>query len=998
MSLRRAALASLLAVMLTGLAAAPAVADPVPPTTTPPTTTPPTTTPPTNTPPTTTPPTTTPPTTTPPTTTPPTVPAPPSTEPPPVLIEEPFVEGEVIVKYATAADPADRSEARAAVGAVDAAPISDLAPRTEVLKLDGSKSVAQAVATLRADPDVRIAEPNYILTPTATSNDPVYTSGGLWGMYGNATTPANQFGSQAGEAWAAGHVGSSSVYVVVIDEGIDVSHPDLAGNVWTNPFDPVDGVDNDGNGFIDDVNGWDFYNDDRTVYDAGGDAHGTHVSGTIGGVGGNGIGVAGVNWDVTLISAKFLGSGGGSTSDAVRAIDYATQLKLRHGLNIVATSNSWGGGGASQALLDAINRGGDAGILFIAAAGNSSSNNDVTANYPSNYECTRTAAGATRGWDCVIAVAAIDSAGARASFSSYGATRVDLGAPGVGVQSTTPGNTYASYNGTSMATPHVSGAAALCASMNPAMTAPQIRAAILSTAAPTASLDGITATGGRLDVGALVGACRPATAPVAGAPSGLGATALSDSRIRLDWTDGTTGESYHEVQRAGVVGGSCGAYSSVATVGPDTTSTTVEGLTPSTEFCFRVRAGNAYGTGSTTAWTDPARATTPAPPPLHVCAATTFAWIDPAAAIALNLTDDSTVLMNLGFTAPFLGSPFTQVYVGSNGILGFGTPVSAYQNEAIPSANAPNSYAAPWWDDLDPGVGGRVSRMTIGTAGARQFVVTWENVPFYGAAGSGVTFQAVITEGVDGVVFQYLDTVGTSTAHNGGASATIGTENADGTRGTQFSYNRASVTDGSAVRCAMPNTVAPLTVSTASLPAATTGTAYTATLTATGGTTPYTWSITSGTLPAGLTLAGSGTITGTPTTATTANLTVRATDPDGRTATKALTLTVSTPILQIAQVTVTPGRSGTQSFATARIRVVDGKGAPVAGAQTGGQWTVPGFATSSSNAKTGADGWATVRSRNYANARGRTITFCAVGATRTGYTKATTSTCASAVL
>jgi hypothetical protein len=185
MSLPRAALASLLAVMLTGLAAAPAVADPVPPTTTPPTTTPPTTTPPTTTPPTTTPPTTTPPTTTPPTTTPPTAPAPPSTEPPPVLIEEPFVEGEVIVKYATSADTTDRSEARAAVGAVDAAPISDLAPRTEVLKLDGSKSVAQAVATLRADPDVRIAEPNYIVTPTATSNDPSYTSGSLWGMYGH---------------------------------------------------------------------------------------------------------------------------------------------------------------------------------------------------------------------------------------------------------------------------------------------------------------------------------------------------------------------------------------------------------------------------------------------------------------------------------------------------------------------------------------------------------------------------------------------------------------------------------------------------------------------------------------------------------------------------------------------------------------------------------------------------------------------------------------------
>ncbi|MFO1536845.1 MAG: S8 family serine peptidase [Actinomycetota bacterium] len=913
-----------------------------------------------------------------------------------MLIEEPFVEGEVIVKYAASASTTDRSEARAAVGAVDAAPISDLAPRTEVLKLDGSKSVAQAVATLRDDPDVRIAEPNYILTPTAVSNDPTYTSGGLWGMYGDATSPVNQYGSHAGEAWAAGYVGSSNVYVVVIDEGIDVSHPDLVGNIWTNPFDPIDGIDNDGNGFIDDVNGWDFVNNDRSVYDAGGDAHGTHVSGTIGGVGGNGIGVAGVNWDVTLISAKFLGSGGGSTADAVRAIDYATQLKVRHGLNIVATSNSWGGGGFSQALLDAINRGGDAGILFIAAAGNSNSNNDATNNYPSNYECTRTAAGAARGWDCMIAVAATTSSGAKASFSSYGATRVDLGAPGEGITSTTPGNTYSSYSGTSMATPHVSGAAALCASANPAMTASQIRAAILSTAAPTPSLAGITATGARLDVGALMGACRPATAPVSGAPTGLGATALSDSRVRLTWTDGTTGESYQEVQRAEVTSGTCGTFATVATVGADTTSTTVEGLAASTEHCFRIRAGNAYGTGSTTAWTAVARATTLEPPPLHVCAATTYAWIDPATATAMNLSDDSTALMSLGFTTQFLGSSFTQVYVGSNGILGFGTPVSAYLNEPIPSTTGPNNYAAPWWDDLDPGAGGRVSRMTIGTAGSRQFVVTWQDVPFYGAAGSGITFQAVITEGVDGVLFQYLDVVGSSAAHDGGAGATIGTENADGTRGTQFSYNRTSVTNGSAVRCALPSTTPP-TISTTTLPAGTTGTAYSATLAATGGATPYTWSLASGTLPAGLTLAGSGTITGTPTTTGTANLTVRVTDATSATTTKALSITVAAPTMQIASVTLTTGRSGTQSFATARVLVVDGKGAPVANAKVSGQWSLERGSATSRTATTGANGWASLRSPNYANATGKTVSFCVLGATRSGYTARIATSCASAI-
>ena len=210
------------------------------------------------------------------------------------------------------------------------------------------------------------------------------------------------------------------------------------------------------------------------------------------------------------------------------------------------SSNSWGGGGFSQGLLDAINRGGDAGILFVAAAGNSNANNDAGSYYPANYQCTTTAAGAPRGWDCMLTVAAIDSTGAKASFSSYGATMVDLGAPGVGVNSTLPGNTYGAYSGTSMATPHVSGAVALCASMNPSMTAFEIRSAILASTAQTASLAGITVTGGRLDVGAMASSCTTATQPVQGGPTNLTATTLSPTAIRVDWTDATSYESYQD--------------------------------------------------------------------------------------------------------------------------------------------------------------------------------------------------------------------------------------------------------------------------------------------------------------------------------------------------------------------------------------------------------------------------------------------------------------------
>jgi subtilisin family serine protease len=166
---------------------------------------------------------------------------------------------------------------------------------------------------------VEFAEPNWNYTHQAVANDPYYTNGSLWGMYGD-TSPlkTNQYGSQADEAWAAGHTGSATVYVGVIDEGIQFAHPDLFANRWENPWDPADGVDNDGHGYVDDTNGWDFYRNDKTVYDGGKsgnqDKHGTHVTGTIAAVGGNGIGVAGVNWLVTYISGKFLGPGGGTTA------------------------------------------------------------------------------------------------------------------------------------------------------------------------------------------------------------------------------------------------------------------------------------------------------------------------------------------------------------------------------------------------------------------------------------------------------------------------------------------------------------------------------------------------------------------------------------------------------------------------------------------------------------------------------------------------------------
>ncbi len=352
----------------------------------------------------------------------------------------------------------------------------------------------EAISKAKGLPEIEYAEPNYIYQHVAVSNDLYYTNGSLWGMYGDASPlKTNQYGSQAGEAWAAGHTGSTSVYIGIIDEGYMYTHADLAANAGKNPGETAgNGVDDDHNGYIDDVYGWDFDGNNNTVYDGTIDDHGTHVAGTIGGVGGNGIGVAGVCWNVKLLSGKFLGRRGGTTANAIKAADYFTGLKLA-GLNIVATNNSWGGGGFSQLLQDAIERANTAGVLFIAAAGNDGLNTESATSYPSGYPNAN-----------IIAVASITSTGTLSSFSNYAATKVDIGAPGSAIYSTLPGknNTsiYGSYSGTSMATPHVTGAAALYASTHPGETAAQIKAAIMGSAVPTASLSGKCVTGGRLNV------------------------------------------------------------------------------------------------------------------------------------------------------------------------------------------------------------------------------------------------------------------------------------------------------------------------------------------------------------------------------------------------------------------------------------------------------------------------------------------------------------------
>jgi subtilisin family serine protease len=409
-----------------------------------------------------------------------------------------------------------------------------------------------------------IAEVGFVVVPDAApameeaeihiavaSNDPSYTGGTLWGMLGDTGPMKNAYGSQANEAWADGDTGAMTSVVGVIDTGIDYTHPDLYLNIWLNQreipttfrarLNDIDtdglitfrdlngaanasyvmdynrngridagdllndrrwenGTDEDGNGYRDDLIGWDFVNNDNDPYDDNG--HGTHVGGTIGGIGGNGVGVAGVNWNIQMVALKFLSaSGSGASSGAINAVNYFTDAAMRAtGVeDFIATNNSWGGGGYSAQLNEAIGRAAQKDILFIAAAGNSTINNDVQATYPANYTTT-----AIAGYEAVVSVASLTNTGGLSSFSNYGATTVDIAAPGSSIYSTLPGGRYGSYSGTSMAAPHVTGAVALYAAEHPNASAAEIRAALLSSAAATPSLGGFVATGGRLDIGALM--------------------------------------------------------------------------------------------------------------------------------------------------------------------------------------------------------------------------------------------------------------------------------------------------------------------------------------------------------------------------------------------------------------------------------------------------------------------------------------------------------------
>lgn len=449
-----------------------------------------------------------------------------------------------------------------------------------------SKSSDQLLATLASHPSVVFAEANGIWGLDLTPNDSSYSQ--LWGMKNTGqviNTVAGKAGADisAETAWGV-TTGSRSIVVGVVDTGIDYNHTDLAANVWSNP-----------GGIGGCAAGTHGYNAITKVCDPLDDHyHGTHVAGTIGAVGNNGLGVVGVNWVSSIMGLKFLDStGSGTTANAISAIDFAVNAKIA-GVNVRVLSNSWGGGPFAQTLLDEINKANANDILFVAAAGNNGTNNDASPHYPSNYNAPN-----------VVSVAATDNNDLLASFSNFGATTVHLGAPGVDIFSLQPGNAYQYLSGTSMATPHVSGVAALVLAKTPGLTTAQLKSAIFNNVDPISSLTGKCTTGGRLNAAKAVGGAPPLCTPPA-APAGLTATG-GVGRADLSWSAVALATEYH-VLRSTTTGG---PYTQVAVVAASTNPVFADtGLAAATYF-YVVRAFATCESANSTE----AAATVTAPPP-----------------------------------------------------------------------------------------------------------------------------------------------------------------------------------------------------------------------------------------------------------------------------------------------------------------------------------------------------------------------------------------------
>jgi subtilisin family serine protease len=577
------------------------------------------------------------------------------------LKQSEYAPGEVLVKFRPGISS---SVARATHRSIGFALIKQFRRiRVDHVKIPDDRSVEGAIAAYRLHPDVEYVEPNYYRYATDVPG-PLFPDDHLFGLMWGLDNTGQTGGTfdadiDCPEAWDI-QTGSTDVVIAVVDTGVDLDHVDLADNIWSNTdewsgdadgdgfpgvgavdddgdapsdaeSDPNDGIDNDGdglvdengidfrdedvmaadydqdgdtlvgsdgeygtkdddeddialaandddeNGYADDINGWDFVNDDNAPDDDNSDKyHGTHVAGTIGAVSDNAIGVTGVSWSASIMPLKtFNQGGGGFVSDEIKAIDYA----IENGAQII--NASFGGGNFVSSEYSAIESAGAAGILFVAAAGNYyDPDGDGLLDspvYPARYDLAN-----------IIAVAATDHNDALASFSNYGATSVDVAAPGVNILSTKAGDSYQYLSGTSMATPHVSGLAALIWAEHPGFLYDDIKDRILNGVDVLPALTGKMLMAGRINA-------HNSINPALGepdAPGGLMAGAISSSQVDLSWTDNAADESGFKIERAFVSGG---PYTHVATVGADVESHSDMGAREATTNYYQVLAFNSAG-------------------------------------------------------------------------------------------------------------------------------------------------------------------------------------------------------------------------------------------------------------------------------------------------------------------------------------------------------------------------------------------------------------------
>jgi len=455
--------------------------------------------------------------------------------------------------------------------------------RLEQLRLENGRPVEAALNALARLPFVELAEPDFVVR--AVTSDPHY--GLLYAIENTGQTVRGVKGTSGADmavaqAWSVA-TGDSSLVIAVIDDGVEYTHPDLAGRMWVNPGEVVDDVDNDGNGYIDDIYGYDFYDNDSDPYDnnnatTGEGGHGTHVAGTICAEPNNGIGISGVVQQCQIMALRFLGPQGGYTSDAIDAINYAVAKGVR------LSNNSWGGGSYSSSLYSAIQSAGNQGQLFLAAAGNGGSDGlgvgddtDNLPHYPSSYNLPN-----------IISVAATDNRDQIADLSNFGINSVDVAAPGVDIVSSAYGSYYY-FGGTSMATPNVTGVAALILAQNPGFSVAQVRDRLLQSVRPVQALDGLIATGGVVDALAALSVTPPEPPPAA--PTALSAQAMGTTTIGLTFSDSADNEDGFKVYRS-----ESGADFALHTVlDANTTTYLDEGLNTGTTYAYEATAFNTAG-------------------------------------------------------------------------------------------------------------------------------------------------------------------------------------------------------------------------------------------------------------------------------------------------------------------------------------------------------------------------------------------------------------------